>query len=232
MSQKHCPAFFLWKTLNMILRSKNNKLQSFIPQKSFLLDLKGPFAKTKLPIVILTRRNVQKQMARTTHGLSSMMIWITQVGLIYSYEQTKPKPKTTLFSSAKRFTPNVYNQKQTQKIIAVIRSMLLPHPAKKRLWKTINLCYPLLVSLSRTMILIYRLCIGFPNSIKIHTNNVSQLDLKMYHQTSFKTFLYLQLSKRVQSPTTTLVTPVVVLIQCGKFERSFGDNQCKTIIRI
>ena len=103
----------------------------------------------------------------------------------------------------------------------MIRPILLLHFSKNRQCKTIHLCYRILVSLPKTVIVTYRLCTGFLNSTKTQTNSATHLACKMYHQTSFKTFnfLYTQLSNGVSSATTTLFTPIVVLIQCGSWKK-------------
>lgn len=50
-----------------------------------------------------------------------------------------------------------------------------------------NLCYPLTVSLLKTIV-IYRQCIGFRNSTNIHTNIDTKRGLQITHSISFLTF--------------------------------------------
>ena len=60
--------------------------------------------------------------------------------------------------------------------------------SKEEIVKTINLCYSLLVSLPKTTIVIYRLCNGFLNSTRIHTNNTPLLHLQHVPLNLFQNF--------------------------------------------
>ena len=72
------------------------------------------------------------------------------------HEKKVRKAQINILLSAKRIISKVYFQSQTQKIIAAIGPIQLPHILKQRKWKTINM-FPPLVSLPKTMIVIYRL---------------------------------------------------------------------------
>ena len=98
-----------------------------------------------------------------------------------SYQQTKPT--TTLFFICKTFY-----------ILCLLSEVDVENNSCDKTYTVTTLSkedhksvLSFLVYLPRTMIVIYRLCTGFLNSTRIHTNNVTWI-CNMYHQTHLKTF--------------------------------------------